>query len=313
MLHQCAQHGIFPMRIAAIDARKGQSTYACGGERSIQPSGIVPVEVVAMTWDSTVNAKFDKHCVINVTTPMTPSERACAASHVMTWKLIYEIFAHKGIMDPSSELSMFLSSLSAPTLQKKSSSGGAKKQCLKPLPTPHVYDLIPKIWMTQPQPQHQKTLVGDKDRLEELDNICSLLSLKNQSSNFEFYGKFFLILEDDAVIHPHPKFSKRHTTALSKKLTKKDLLQRIKDIEDKIPVDFDICYLGYVGKTFTRTVKKVLVRPQYVWQLHAYLLSPKGAAKLLSHLPVSAPVDNFIAKLIFEKKLEVFIFVSRLF
>jgi GR25 family glycosyltransferase involved in LPS biosynthesis len=266
--------------------------------------------VIAMSWDSTTNAQFDKRCLINVATPMTPSERACAASHVMTWKLIYELFANKS-MDPSSELAKFLSAPSASSgiLQHKytdnSQSGGSRKSSFKPLPTPYVYDLIPEVWMSAPRPQHQKTLIGEEERLAEVNNMCNLLALGHQSSNFEYQGKFFLILEDDAVINPHPKLKGKHVHPNAKKLIKKDFLQRMKEIEEKIPSDFDICYLGYTGKTFKKSVKKVLVRPQYVWQLHAYLLSPKGAAKLLMQLPVSAPVDNFIAKLIFENKLEV--------
>lgn len=289
-----------------MDARKGHYSPAHNGDEYSTPaSGLVPPEVVTMTWDSTVNASFDTKCFINVATPMTASERACAASHVMTWKLIYKIFATKN-MDSSSELSMFLSSLSSSSSSGSSkSSGNSNKSSFKPLPTRHVYDLIPKIWLSQPRPQYQKLPIGEKKRLDQVNDICNLLALRNQSCNFEYYGKSFLILEDDAVIDPHPKLKSKHVHPNSKKLIKKDLLQRIKEIEDKIPSDFDICYLGYTGKTFKKSVKKVLVRPQYVWQLHAYLLSPKGAAKLLTYLPVSAPVDNFIAKLILDKKLEV--------
>lgn len=301
MMSQCSQHGIFPVRMAAVDARKGHSSaYAerpGEGGRSVPSAGLIPAEVVSMTWDSTTNAKFDKRCLVNVATPMTPSERACAASHVMTWKLVYELFASK--VDPSSELAKFLTS----------SQGGrgvsSKKNFLKPLPNLHVYDAIPDMWVSQPRPQYQKSLLGERARQDSVRNVCSLLSNRCHGNNSAFYGKYLLVLEDDAVFDPHPKLKGKNVHPYAKRLTKKDFLQRIKEIEDKIPADFDICYLGYTGKIFKKTVKKVLVRPQYVWQLHAYLLSPKGAARLLSHLPVSAPVDNFIAKLIVDKHLEV--------
>ena len=47
------------------------------------------------------------------------------------------------------------------------------------------------------------------------------------------------------------------------------------------------------------------LQPQYLWQLHAYILTGKGAHTLLSNLPVDCPVDNFVAKLIFDGKLKV--------
>ena len=302
-------------------ARKGLYSPTQEGDHNTDASSLIPPEVVTMTWDSTLNATFDSKCFINVATPMTASERACAASHVMTWKLIYEIFA-KNSPSASSELSIFLSSLSPSSSfsssasssaaankdidrGKRNATGSSKKISFKPIPTPHIYENIPKIWLSQPRPQYQKVIMGENERLAQINDVCNMLALRNQSSNFEYYGKGFLILEDDAVIDPHPKLKGKSVHPISKKLIKKDLLRRVKEIEDKIPLDFDICYLGYTGKTFKKTVKKVLVRPQYVWQLHAYLLSPKGAAKLLMNLPVSAPVDNFIAKLIVDNKLEV--------
>lgn len=309
-MRQCSRHGILPIRVAAVDARKGlHPSSTQGEENAINSTGsLIPPEVVTMNWDSTVNATFDTKCFVNVATPMTASERACAVSHVMIWKLVYEIFANKSL-SPSSELAIFLSSLSSHKLHDSRTTNtygvDNKKSYFKALPSPHVYDMIPKIWLSQPQPQYQKLVIGEKERVAELNDICSLFALWNHSRNFEYYGKGVLILEDDASIDPHPKLKVRHVHPNIKKLIKKDFLHRMTEIEEKIPSDFDICYLGYTGKTYKNILKKALVRPQYVWQLHAYLLSPKGAAKLLSYLPVSAPVDNFVAKLIVEKKLEV--------
>lgn len=310
--NQCSEHGILPVRVAAIDARRGQVSHSYSrddsrnlynNEASKDIVDNIPVEVVTMTWDSTLNAKFDKKCMINTATPMTPSERACAASHVMTWKLIYEIFTKK-CTPVSSELSNYLTSMSGsqPSLSLQSKSN--RRQICKPLPTSRVYDAIPDIYLSLPRPQYQKKIVSAQERQAKVNSMSDLLAMRNLDGG-EYYSKFFLILEDDAVIDPHPKLKGKYVNPNSKKLIKKEFLQRLKDIEDKIPADFDICYLGYNGKSLQKTIKKTLVRPEYVWQLHAYVLSPKGAAKLLMHLPVSAPVDNFIAKLIFEKKLEV--------
>lgn len=312
----CSEHGILPTRMAAIDARRGQqpSMYGAESTRTDVSSETIPPEVVSLLWDSTMNAKFDRKCRINTATPMTPSERACAASHVITWKLIYELFAKQSKPLQTEELSLYLSSYlstSSGHIEGKSStptndkSSFKKVSSFRPLPNSRVYDAIPDAWLSSPRPQYQMNLVTECNRHAQINSICDVLALRSQSS-IEHFGKFVLILEDDAVIDPHPKWrGKNSVHVYSKKLLKKNFLQRVKEIEDKIPSDFDICYLGYNGKTFKKTVKKILVRPEYVWQLHAYLLSPKGAAKLLAQLPVSAPVDNFIAKLIFEKKLEV--------
>ena len=44
-----------------------------------------------------------------------------------------------------------------------------------------------------------------------------------------------------------------------------------------------------------QTLEAFLV-PRYFWGLHAYWLSPGGAAKLLRRLPVDCPVDVFVAR-----------------
>jgi hypothetical protein len=42
-----------------------------------------------------------------------------------------------------------------------------------------------------------------------------------------------------------------------------------------------------------------------LWQLHAYMLTSESAEKLLSYLPISEPVDNFIARLIHSGAIQV--------
>lgn len=307
MLMNCSAHGILPSRVAAIDARRGQLAPLNVAEDVSEP---IPTEVVTRTWNSSLNAKFDKKCRINTVTPMTPSERACAASHIILWKLIYEIFTLRNCAPNTDELNSYLnqSTITGDVTRKSasitSSNIDTRKRLFRPLPNSRVYNAIPNIWPSSPRPEYQIHLSSELEQQAQVQDLCDLLSLRHQSC-LDHFGKFFLILEDDAVIDPHPKIKGKYANPHIKKLIKKNFLQRVKEIEDKIPSDFDICYLGYSGKTFKRSVKKILVRPQYVWQLHAYLLSPKGAAKLLSKLPVSAPVDNFIATLIYERQLEV--------
>ena len=235
MIEQCEVHSLLPFRIAAIDARKKRDF------RSVLDDGLsdnIPPEVVVLTWDSTTNNLFDKKCVVNVATPMTPSERACAASHVMVWKLISECFANGS--SPTSSISSVTSS-----------------SIIKPLA--HNNNKIPRLWINFPRPRYQKKAVEESERVSRIDVVRKILTTNGGG--------------------------------------------RIAN--SQLPADFDICYLGYAGRTLKKKVKKIFVRPKYVWQLHAYLLSPKGAMKLLSFLPVSAPVDNFIAKLTLDNILEV--------
>ena len=299
MLDQCNRHSVFPIRVAAIDARKGQdySRQDTGNNRnnnSIIGSSedIIDEKVVKYSWDSTLNAKFDKKCLPNTSIAMTPSERACAASHVTVWNFVYNIFVKDS--SPPPELSQFLRQLG-----QDSMSSGSKNYC-RPLPSRETNDLIPKLWLNRPRPRYQCQPISETDRVAEIQaNIDVLL-------RFNFYcEKFFLVLEDDAIFDPRGKSLRKSMTKHSKKLSKKSFMQRLKDIADKIPADFDICYLGYNGNVEKKSVKKIFVKPIYVWGLHAYLLSPKGAAKLLTQLPVSAPVDIFIANLIKNKKIEV--------
>ena len=280
MIEQCEVHSLLPFRIAAIDARKKRDF------RSVLDDGLsdnIPPEVVVLTWDSTTNNLFDKKCVVNVATPMTPSERACAASHVMVWKLIGECFANGS--SPTSSISSVTSS-----------------SIIKP--SAHNNNKIPRLWINFPRPRYQKKAVEESERVSRIDVVRKILTTNGGGRIAN--SQAFLVLEDDAmIITTQPKRKGKNRQLNSRKLLRKDFLDRLEIIHELLPADFDICYLGYAGRTLKKKVKKIFVRPKYVWQLHAYLLSPKGAMKLLSFLPVSAPVDNFIAKLTLDNILEV--------
>lgn len=90
-LRSCEAHNLLAIRVAALDAKKTRlisNQYESGGNDSNES---IPLEIVTSHWDSTLNSTFDKQCAVNVATPLTPSERACAAGHIMVWKLIYEL------------------------------------------------------------------------------------------------------------------------------------------------------------------------------------------------------------------------------
>lgn len=82
----------------------------------------------------------------------------------------------------------------------------------------------------------------------------------------------------------------------------------IRRILNALPNDCDICYLGHATPSTgieRKSVNGLFLKPSYVWQMHAYMLTPSSAKKLLGYLPVSDPVDNFVARLINEGKVQV--------
>ena len=124
---------------------------------------------------------------------------------------------------------------------------------------------------------------------------CNNQSCTGKGGLFNKTGtEFFLIFEDDAALIPRDG----------------SFYSMFLDTVLDIPSDCDICYLGYAANmamqsNFRRNKISRFFEPTYLWHLHAYLLSASGVRKLLSHLPIDRPVDNFIARLVNEKKLKV--------
>lgn len=95
-----------------------------------------------------------------------------------------------------------------------------------------------------------------------------------------------LVLEDDAA--PTPQF----TAVLKRALA-------------VLPPDADVLYLGYSqGADWPKEVSADLVEAGYVWTTVGYLVWPAGAKKLLANLPVDQPVDNYMAQLCADGKLQ---------
>lgn len=106
-------------------------------------------------------------------------------------------------------------------------------------------------------------------------------------------NKYFLIFEDDAQINSLEIVQFKETVVA---------------LMAELPEEADILYLGHSTPS---TAKKAIfrggkyVKVNYLWQLHAYAIRYKAIEKLLKHLPIDQPVDNFIAKLAHEEKLNV--------
>lgn len=111
-----------------------------------------------------------------------------------------------------------------------------------------------------------------------------------------------LVLEDDVKLcspklRPNGKSDGKKFTA------------RLAVALERAPADFDVLYLGWAGHRSGNSkhiaenllaeadaVQEVLRRVEYVWTTVAYVVSQKGAQKLLAAAtPLNQPVDNFMA------------------
>lgn len=93
-----------------------------------------------------------------------------------------------------------------------------------------------------------------------------------------------VILEDDAIEHT------------------KYIQEILEDIYANIPKDFDMYLLGYVDLEPKNTKYRNAIVKQFVL-LHSYIVTPKGAQKLLDKLPINMPVDSWISSLTSDLKI----------
>lgn len=126
------------------------------------------------------------------------------------------------------------------------------------------------------------------------------------------------VLEDDAQIH----FDR---SAGNGKMNGKVFTDVLKRGIEAMPKECDVLYLGWSGhragnyKFHKEETKKAglphavgnLRKVEYVWTTIAYLITPKGAAKLLkASQPMNQPVDNFMAWEAREGRLNSYVIVD---
>jgi GR25 family glycosyltransferase involved in LPS biosynthesis len=105
----------------------------------------------------------------------------------------------------------------------------------------------------------------------------------------------FVIFEDDADIKSYGLASFRSEV--------------LNIIHKASSLDWDIIYLGGVipKKSLKFKSKRMksgyFLKVNYIWMLHAYIINAKAVKKIIAHLPIIGPVDNFIAMLIHEEVL----------
>ena len=74
-----------------------------------------------------------------------------------------------------------------------------------------------------------------------------------------------------------------------------------------LPADVHVLYLGYSqAAEWKREISAELVESEYVWATVGYIVWPAGAKLLMSRLPVSGPVDNWMAQLCADGDLKAY-------
>ena len=245
---------------------------------------------------------------------MTASERACAASHLRVWRHI-ALLRENMFKSPTQRTQTLDSRNSSKTeLNPKSTDNTDNIEISNVAEKENTCDVdfltISKEtfrfcrmgggWV-QVLPQvtggvESQNRKNKKNKVSDLGTkIPEVVGYSSVSNEMCEKNDWYLIFEDDADVTNNIGSDGFQS-----------ILNRL--IKQKIPSDFDICYLGHVipkncNKRFFRGGD--IIEPSYAWCLHAYLLRGKAINILLNNLPINAPVDNFIAQLLFDGTLKV--------
>lgn len=233
---------------------------------------------IANQWNTSLNHLFDQNCPKNIDVLLTNSEKACAASHLKCWRYInalhelYKVSYRK----ETSKLS---------TIPKD-----------KTWFCEEEFQLARDSWQRYFEQYQGVVQMMYSIATTNPTTTASKVSHPNQ------YDDFYLICEDDVHIKSYimPHFREE----IHK------IVHRAKHL------DWDIIYLGAALPSSSSNFKYSIVKNgyfmkvNYAWMLHGYILRGSSASKLLSRLPIVGPVDNFIARLIYDNEINVSLLLS---
>lgn len=74
-----------------------------------------------------------------------------------------------------------------------------------------------------------------------------------------------------------------------------NFFSKMKLIENKIPQDFDILFLGYHFSNISKDINKYYFVPSKTYGLFGYVVSKEGAKKLLDLFPITYQIDTEIS------------------
>lgn len=139
--------------------------------------------------------------------------------------------------------------------------------------TPYYDSVLTKTW------DHGKWKLGESNLIDLSDGEKGIII-----SHYNLWTKIakekepHIILEDDAI-----GVNSNTQTVLT-------------EVLESLPKDYDIYLLGFIDlepKNITFLHEKV---KSFVL-LHSYIITPKGAQKLLENLPINAPVDTWLSNI----------------
>lgn len=253
---------------------------------------LIPECDVSLTWDSTLNSQFDSNCPPNHCVVSTASERACAASHLRVWRMISGIITNnnkhklmrqqlsdKGVIrDDLHDLTKWLSSL---------------RSMLPDYDYSYIVENM--LMLNNNKPDKKNASKAKSTSTAQSSSISSINNNNNKQSSSMPGSEYYLIMEDDLAASPE----------YSGKL--QSLIHRLMK---KLPGDVDILYLkGIVPKSSQQlkasVLNKLFMEVNYVWTLKACVLRESAVDTLLTNLPITGPVGNFVAQLIYSRQLKV--------
>lgn len=353
ILRQFECNGLIAIRISAMDSVVIAKKLVLEKELDMGITNNSLKSIVTETWDSHLNAKFDLGCVKSTALTMTLSERCCVRSHVYAWELIASIGKHLKLCDVhtlgSNEdedsvgayeynhvfntkplwhlwramllyggwplyryyVAASTSNNVNTTATRKSKKSSKKDELCNITPVnPICYQINYLDVLRHYTLSSIPTTATSASKSEKNNNHTN--SLRIQSNTIV---DWYVIFEDDASI------TKSNPMQC-------ELASIIPNIIQRLPYDWDICYLGYIipkvaipqarvvdshahGSYKQGAAHKssggpgVLIEIPYAWQLHAYIIRSSTAVKLISNPdPINMPVDNYIASMLYKDSMK---------
>lgn len=139
--------------------------------------------------------------------------------------------------------------------------------------TPYYDSVLTKTW------DHGKWKSSESNIVEMSDGEKGvIMSHYNLWSKIAKEKKPHIILEDDAIgVNANTEII-------------------LKEILETLPKDYDIYLLGFIDLEPTN-VTSLHAKVKAFVLLHSYIITPKGAQKLLEQLPINMPVDTWLSSI----------------
>lgn len=139
--------------------------------------------------------------------------------------------------------------------------------------TPYYDSVLTKTW------DHGKWKSSESNIVEMSDGEKGvIMSHYNLWSKIAKEKKPHIILEDDAIgVNANTEII-------------------LKEILETLPKDYDIYLLGFIDLEPTN-VTSLHAKVKAFVLLHSYIITPKGAKKILEQLPINMPVDSWLSSI----------------